>query len=143
MKTYKTILNDCIVIEPDVHHDERGVFLETYQSLRYKEIANINLDFVQDNLSHSLYGTLRGLHFQKTKPQGKLISVIRGSILDVAVDLRKESSSYAKHIVVELNDQNKKQLWVPPRFAHGFLVISEDADVSYKCTDYYLSLIHI
>mgnify|MGYP006080186001 CR=1 FL=1 len=137
MKISNTVLNDCVVIEPDVYHDNRGFFLETYHAERYSKISNMNLTFVQDNCSRSKLGTLRGLHFQKTKPQGKLIRVMRGNILDVAVDLRKNSSTYAKYITIELSDQNQKQLWVPPGFAHGFLVLSLEADVEYKCTTFY------
>lgn len=137
MKISKTELNDCMVIEPDVHHDNRGFFLETYHAERYREVFSMNLTFVQDNCSRSKIGTLRGLHFQKTRPQGKLIRVMRGNILDVAVDLRKNSSTYSRYVAVELSDQNQKQLWVPPGFAHGFLVISAEADVEYKCTDFY------
>ena len=137
MKVHTTEINDCKIIEPDVFYDDRGFFLETFQVHRYKEVAGIDLDFVQDNSSYSKCGTLRGLHFQKKKPQGKLIRVISGAIIDVAVDLRKESTTYGKHIKIELSDKNNFQLWVPPRFAHGFLVVSDHAHVAYKCTDYY------
>jgi dTDP-4-dehydrorhamnose 3,5-epimerase len=113
------------------------LFLETYQNLQYKKLLGINLDFVQDNFSHSIFGTLRGLHFQKTKPQGKLVRVTRGSILDVAVDLRRDSPSFGEYFSIELNDKLHQQLWVPPGFAHGFLVLSDEADVAYKCTNYF------
>ena len=107
MKVHDTEINDCKIIEPDVFHDDRGFFLETFQVNRYKEVAGIDLDFVQDNSSYSQYGTLRGLHFQKTKPQGKLIRVISGAIIDVAVDLRKDSATFGQHIKIELSDKNK------------------------------------
>jgi dTDP-4-dehydrorhamnose 3,5-epimerase len=133
----RTTLNDCLIIEPEIFTDERGLFLETYQNLQYKKLLGINLDFVQDNFSHSIFGTLRGLHFQKTKPQGKLVRVTRGSILDVAVDLRRDSPSFGEYFSIELNDKLHQQLWVPPGFAHGFLVLSDEADVAYKCTNYF------
>jgi dTDP-4-dehydrorhamnose 3,5-epimerase len=100
-------------------------------------LAGISLPFVQDNYSRSAKGVLRGLHFQKTKPQGKLISVVRGEVYDVAVDIRKGSSAFGQWVGVILSEENKKQLWVPPGFAHGFVVLSEIADFEYKCTDYY------
>ena len=137
MKITKTKLNDCFIIEPKIFGDERGFFLETFQAKRYKEQLGIDLEFVQDNYSRSSKNVLRGLHFQKTKPQGKLVRVVKGEVYDVAVDLRKESTSFGQWEAVVLNEENKKQLWVPPGFAHGFLVISEVADFEYKCTDYY------
>ncbi len=132
-----TKLQGCTVIEPKVFADNRGFFLETFQAIRYSELANIVLPFVQDNHSRSSNGVLRGLHFQKTKPQGKLVRVVRGEVYDVAVDIRKGSSTFGQWDAVVLSEDNKKQLWVPPGFAHGFIVMSEFADVEYKCTDYY------
>jgi dTDP-4-dehydrorhamnose 3,5-epimerase len=126
-----------VIIEPKVFGDERGFFLETFHTSRYADLAGISLPFVQDNFSRSLKGVLRGLHFQKTKPQGKLISVVRGEVYDVAVDIRKGSSTFGQWVGVILSEENKKQLWVPPGFAHGFAVLSEIADFYYKCTDYY------
>ena len=137
MKVIKTSLDGCVIIEPDIFHDERGFFLETYQKERYKNEAGINVDFVQDNFSRSYKNVLRGLHFQKHKPQGKLVRVLRGKVLDVAVDIRQDSNTFGDWVSVELSSDNKKQLWVPPGFAHGFLVISDTADFAYKCSDFY------
>lgn len=137
MRVIKTKLEDCVIIEPKVFGDERGFFLETFQSARYADSAGIMLPFVQDNHSRSTYGVLRGLHFQKSKPQGKLVRVVKGEVYDVAVDLRQHSTTYGQWEAVVLSEQNKKQFWVPPGFAHGFLVLSDIADFEYKCTDYY------
>ena len=137
MKIIKTKLNDCLIIEPDIFGDSRGFFLETFNLTKYESEIGINFNFVQDNHSRSSKGVLRGLHFQKTKPQGKLVRVVRGEVFDVAVDLRKESSTYGNYESVILSEENKKQFWVPPGFAHGFLVLSDIADFEYKCTDYY------
>ena len=130
-------LEGCVIIEPRVFGDERGFFLETFQSVRYKREAGIDLPFVQDNHSRSAMGVLRGLHFQKTKPQGKLVRVVRGEVYDVAVDIRKGSATFGEWEGVILSEDNKKQFWVPPGFAHGFVVLSDTADFEYKCTDYY------
>ena len=137
MKVIKTNLNDCVIIEPKVFGDERGFFLESFQDKRYSELAGIELPFVQDNHSRSSKNVLRGLHFQINKPQGKLVRVVRGEVYDVAVDLRKDSESYGKYFSIILSSENKKQFWVPPGFAHGFLVLSDYADFEYKVTDYY------
>ncbi|MEO1819253.1 dTDP-4-dehydrorhamnose 3,5-epimerase [Pseudomonas sp.] len=137
MKIVKTQLNDCVIIEPKVFGDSRGFFLETFQAERYAEMANINQPFVQDNHSRSGKGVLRGLHFQIKNPQGKLVRVVRGEVFDVAVDLRPDSSSFGQWEGVLLSEENKRQFWVPPGFAHGFVVTSDTADFEYKCTDYY------
>jgi dTDP-4-dehydrorhamnose 3,5-epimerase len=137
MNVIKTKLKDCVIIEPRVFGDERGFFLETFQADRYKDLAGITFPFVQDNHSRSSKNVLRGLHFQKTKPQGKLVRVSRGQVYDVAVDIRKESLTYGQWEAVILSEENKTQFWVPPGFAHGFVVLSETADFEYKCTDYY------
>ena len=137
MNVIKTKLKDCVIIEPRVFGDERGFFLETFQADRYAELAGISLTFVQDNHSRSSKGVLRGLHFQKTKPQGKLVRVVRGEVYDVAVDIRLRSPTYGQWEAVILSEENKTQFWVPPGFAHGFVVLSETADFEYKCTDYY------
>ena len=137
MIVIKTKLKDCVIIEPKVFGDERGFFLETFQADRYADLAGISLAFVQDNHSRSSKGVLRGLHFQKTKPQGKLVRVVRGEVYDVAVDIRQGSSTYGQWEAVILSEENKTQFWVPPGFAHGFVVLSETADFEYKCTDYY------
>jgi dTDP-4-dehydrorhamnose 3,5-epimerase len=137
VKVIKTKLQDCVIIEPIVFGDERGFFLETFQAERYSDLADINLSFVQDNHSRSARGALRGLHFQKTKPQGKLVRVVRGEVYDVALDIRKGSATFGEWEGVILSEDNKKQFWIPPGFAHGFVVISDIADFEYKCTDYY------
>jgi dTDP-4-dehydrorhamnose 3,5-epimerase len=137
MNIIKTRLNDCLIIEPKVFGDDRGFFLETFQSRRYAKEAGIDFNFVQDNHSRSSRGVLRGLHYQRNKPQGKLVRVSRGEVYDIALDIRHESSSFGKWEGVILSGENKKQLWIPPGFAHGFLVLSEIADFEYKCTDYF------
>ena len=137
MKIRHSKLKGCVIIEPSVFRDERGFFLETFQAFRYEQEAGIGLPFVQDNHSRSARGVLRGLHFQKTKPQGKLVRVVRGEVYDVAVDIRKGSTTFGKWVGVILSENNKKQFWVPPGFAHGFVVLSDFADFEYKCTDYY------
>ena len=137
MKISHSKLKGCVIIEPRVFGDDRGFFLETFQAARYKQEACIDLPFVQDNHSRSARGVLRGLHFQKTKPQGKLVRVVRGEVYDVAVDIRKGSATFGEWEGVILSEENKKQFWVPPGFAHGFVVLSDTADFEYKCTDYY------
>jgi|TARA_B110000259_G_scaffold112874_1_gene128758 dTDP-4-dehydrorhamnose 3,5-epimerase len=137
MNVVKTKLHDCVIIEPKVFGDERGFFLETFQAERYAELAGITLPFVQDNHSRSSKSVLRGLHYQKKKPQGKLVRVVRGEVYDVAVDIRQGSSTFGQWEGVILSEENKKQFWVPAGFAHGFVVLSETADFEYKCTDYY------
>jgi len=137
MNFIKTKLKDCIIIEPDIFSDPRGFFLETYNHKKYINTLNIESEFVQDNHSFSKKNVLRGLHYQKNKPQGKLVRVLSGEVYDVAVDLRHESRTFGEHVSVILTGENKKQLWVPPGFAHGFLVLSEEAHFEYKCTQYY------
>lgn len=124
------------VIEPAVHGDARGYFIETYNQKDFQE-AGLNMEFVQDNQSSSTKGVLRGLHFQKEYPQGKLVRVIKGSVFDVAVDLRNNSNTYGKWYGIELTAENKKQFYIPEGFAHGFLVLSDFAEFCYKCTDFY------
>ncbi|WP_417447332.1 dTDP-4-dehydrorhamnose 3,5-epimerase [Kangiella sp.] len=137
MNVIKTNINDVVIIEPKVFGDERGFFLETFQAERYKELAGIDLPFVQDNHSRSGKNVLRGLHFQKTNPQGKLVRVVRGEVFDVVVDIRQDSPTYGLWAGVILSEENKRQFWVPPGLAHGFVVLSDVADFEYKCTDYY------
>ena len=136
MKVIETQLAGVLIVEPKVFGDHRGFFLETFQVERYRD-AGIGLPFVQDNHSRSQRGVLRGLHFQRTRPQGKLVSVSRGAVYDVAVDINPDSPTCGQYVGVELNDENHRQLWVPPGYAHGFCVLSEVADFQYKCTDYY------
>ena len=124
------------IIEPSVHGDNRGYFMETYNQKDMNE-AGLDMVFVQDNQSSSVKGVLRGLHFQKQYPQGKLVRVIKGTVFDVAVDLRSTSETYGKWFGVELSEENKKQFYIPEGFAHGFLVLSDMAEFCYKCTDFY------
>jgi dTDP-4-dehydrorhamnose 3,5-epimerase len=131
-----TEIEGVFIAEPAVFPDERGYFMETYNENDFKE-EGIDLTFVQDNQSKSSKGVLRGLHFQKTQPQGKLVRVISGEVFDVAVDLRKASRTYGKWIGVRLSAENKKQLFIPKGFAHGFVVLSDEAEFVYKCTDFY------
>ena len=135
-KFMETSIEGVYIIEPTVFGDERGYFMETYQEKEFKE-AGIDGTFVQDNQSKSKRGVLRGLHFQRTKPQGKLVRVIRGEVFDVAVDLRRDSATYGKWEGVTLSEDNKKQFYIPEGFAHGFLVLSDEAEFTYKCTDFY------
>ena len=137
MKVLETVLPGVLIIEPKVFADARGFVLETYQAERYRQLG-IAHAFVQDNHSRSARGVLRGLHFQRSRPQGKLVSVSRGSVYDVAVDINPASPTCGQFVAVELNDENHRQLWIPPGYAHGFCVLSDIADVQYKCTDYYI-----
>lgn len=125
------------IIEPKVYEDERGFFFESYNKAKYQKFAKISHNFVQDNHSKSSYGVLRGLHFQKNNPQGKLIRVIKGSVYDFFVDIRKESSSFGEAFGIEVNEKNKLQVWIPPGLAHGFLTLSQFAEFEYKCTNFY------
>ncbi|MFK7896939.1 MAG: dTDP-4-dehydrorhamnose 3,5-epimerase [Myxococcota bacterium] len=136
MKISPTELPEVLLIEPTVHRDDRGFFVETWHAERYAE-AGLDAQFVQDNHSKSARGTLRGLHAQLAKPQGKLVRASQGEILDVAVDIRPESPRFGKHVAVVLSADNFKQLYIPEGFAHGFCVISELAELQYKCTDLY------
>lgn len=137
MKVNQTKLPGVLIIEPEVFCDKRGFFKETFKVEHYKK-AGIKLPFVQDNFSRSQKNVLRGLHFQKSKPQGKLVSCILGSVYDVAVDIDPKSKTFGKYVGVELNEQNHLQFWIPPGYAHGFCVLSKYADIFYKCTNYYL-----
>jgi len=137
MKIIDTRIADVKIIEPKVFGDERGFFLETFQSEKYKRALNIEGEFVQDNHSRSAKNVLRGLHFQRNNPQGKLVRVVRGEVYDVAVDIRPESPTFKQWVGVYLSEENKTQFWVPPGLAHGFVVISDYADFEYKCTNYY------
>lgn len=136
MEVHQTELPGVLLIEPRVFQDPRGFFLETYSAQRYAA-KGIDVRFVQDNWSHSRRGTLRGLHYQIQQTQGKLVQVMRGEIFDVAVDLRRNSPAFGQWFGTRLSAENFLQLWIPPGFAHGFLVLSEEADFVYKCTNYY------
>src|SRR5829696_2324749 len=137
MKIAPTHIPDVLVIEPKVFGDERGFFLESFNQKAFREASGLQVDFVQDNHSRSAKGVLRGLHYQLQQPQGKLVRVVRGAVFDVAVDIRKSSKTFGKWVGTELSEENHRQLWVPPGFAHGFLVLSDSADFLYKTTDYY------
>ena len=136
MKVIETALPGVLIIEPKVFGDARGFFIETFQVERYREIG-ITQPFVQDNHSRSPHGVLRGLHYQKTRPQGKLVRVSRGAVYDVAVDVDPKSPTFGRYVGVELSDDNHRQIWIPPGYAHGFCVLSALADFEYKCTDLY------
>jgi len=134
----ETKLKGCYIIEPKVFKDNRGFFFESFNLKKFNEVLGLNINFVQDNESFSIKGTLRGLHYQiREFSQAKLVRVIQGKVLDVAVDLRKGSPTYGENVTLELSDQNKKQLFIPKGFAHGFVVLSETALFSYKCDNYY------
>ena len=137
MRVIETRLPGVRIIEPRVHGDSRGFFVETFQEERYRRDAGIELPFVQDNHSRSGRGVLRGMHSQRKRPQGKLVRVARGAVFDVAVDIDPRSPTFGKWVGVTLSDENCRQLWVPPGYAHGFVVLSDVADFEYKCTDYY------
>jgi dTDP-4-dehydrorhamnose 3,5-epimerase len=136
MKFTPCAIPEVLLIEPDVHRDARGFFLESYHGRKYVE-GGVTLPFVQDNHSRSVRNTLRGLHGQRTKPQGKLVRAVEGEIFDVAVDARQGSRTFGKWVGVTLSSENFRQLYIPPGFAHGFCVLSESAQMEYKCTDFY------
>ncbi|ARF50077.1 MULTISPECIES: dTDP-4-dehydrorhamnose 3,5-epimerase [Pantoea] len=137
MEVKATHIADVKIIQPAVYGDARGFFLETFEKRRYQDLLQTDLEFVQDNYSRSARHVLRGLHFQKTEPQGKLVRVVRGEVFDVAVDIRPNSPTYGQWVSILLSEENKTQLWVPPGLAHGFVVLSDMADFEYKCTQYY------
>jgi dTDP-4-dehydrorhamnose 3,5-epimerase len=137
MKVTPTAIPDVLIIEPKVFGDERGFFFESFNQKAFNAATGLDVNFVQDNHSRSAKGVLRGLHYQEQQPQGKLVRVVRGSVFDVAVDIRRGSPTFGKWVGIELTEENHKQLWVPPGFAHGFLVLSTSADFLYKTTDYY------
>ncbi len=136
MKFIETRIPDVVIVEPTVYGDERGFFMETWERRKFAA-AGLDWAFVQDNHSRSVCGTLRGLHYQIEQPQGKLVRVTQGAVFDVAVDIRRSSPTFGQWVGVELSAENKRQLWVPPHFAHGFYVTSEVAEFQYKCTDFY------
>src|SRR5882757_911881 len=134
MQVIRTEIPDVVIIEPKVFGDPRGFFLESFQSQRYAEFG-IRRPFLQDNLSRSTFGVLRGLHIQNPRSQGKLVTVLRGCVLDVAVDVRAGSPTFGRHVAVELDEENRRQVWVPRGLAHGFVVRSQSADFLYKCDE--------
>lgn len=137
MKATPTAIPDVLIIEPQVFGDERGFFFESFNQRQFAELISRDVDFVQDNHSRSVKNVLRGLHYQIQQPQGKLVRVVQGAVFDVAVDIRKSSSTFGQHVTLELTTENKRQLWIPEGFAHGFVVISETAEFLYKTTDYW------
>jgi dTDP-4-dehydrorhamnose 3,5-epimerase len=137
MRANSTEIPGALVLEPAVFPDERGFFLETWNARAFRAAVNLDVQFVQDNHSRSSRHVLRGLHYQIKKPQGKLVRVSRGRVFDVTVDLRKSSPTFGRWVGIEMSDVDHRQLWIPPGCAHGFLVLSESADVLYKTTDYY------
>ncbi len=137
MKVTRLSIPDVMLIEPKVFGDARGFFFESFNQKAFNEATGTNYQFVQDNHSRSSKGVLRGLHYQIQQPQGKLVRVARGRVWDVAVDIRKSSLTFGQWVGAELSEDNQRQLWVPPGFAHGFVVLSESADFLYKTTDYY------
>jgi dTDP-4-dehydrorhamnose 3,5-epimerase len=137
VKITQTALAGVLVITPDVFADERGFFIESYQRTRYAAVPGLDVEFVQDNHSHSLRGVLRGLHLQRQKPQGKLLRVVAGRIWDVAVDVDPRSPTFRRWTGIELSGDNHLQYYIPPGYAHGFCVLSDAADVEYKCTELY------
>jgi dTDP-4-dehydrorhamnose 3,5-epimerase len=137
MQATPTAIPEVLVIEPKVFGDARGFFFESYNARAFAHATGLDVSFVQDNHSRSARGVLRGLHYQLKQPQGKLVRVVRGSVYDVAVDVRRSSPTFGRWVGVELSESNQRQLWVPAGFAHGFLVTSESADFLYKTTDYY------
>ena len=137
MRIVPTAIADVLVLEPKVFGDARGFFLESYNARVFREATGLDVQFVQDNHSRSARGVLRGLHYQIHQPQGKLVRVVRGAVFDVAVDLRRRSPTFGRWVGAELSEDNHRQMWVPPGFAHGFVVLSASADFLYKTTDYY------
>lgn len=137
MKVTATAIPGVLILEPRLFRDERGFFLESFNQHVFDEVVGAGYSFVQDNHSRSDRAVLRGLHFQLRQPQGKLVRVVRGAVFDVAVDIRRDSPTFGKWVGLELTEENHRQLWIPPGLAHGFLVLSETADLLYKTTDYY------
>jgi dTDP-4-dehydrorhamnose 3,5-epimerase len=138
MNVISTSISEVLVIEPKVFGDSRGFFFESFNHKNFNQATGLDVKFVQDNHSRSVKDVLRGLHYQIRQPQGKLVRVVRGQVFDVAVDVRRSSPSFGQWVGVELTEDNYRQLWVPPGFAHGFYVLSDTADFLYKTTDYYL-----
>ncbi|MGZ5028595.1 MAG: dTDP-4-dehydrorhamnose 3,5-epimerase [Methylobacter sp.] len=137
MKAIATAIPDVVIIEPKVFGDERGFFFESFNRRQFAELTGRDVDFVQDNHSRSAKNVLRGLHYQIKQPQGKLVRVVQGAVFDVAVDIRKSSPTFGRHVGVELSAENKRMFWVPEGFAHGFVVLSDSAEFLYKTTDYW------
>ncbi len=139
MKVTPTALPEVLILEPKVFGDDRGFFMESWNARTFREVTGLDVHFVQDNHSRSARNVLRGIHYQVVKPQGKLVRVVSGTVFDVAVDLRKTSPNFGKWVGVELSADNRRQMWLPPGFGHGFLVLSEAADFLYKTTEYWMA----
>ena len=137
MKAIQTAIADLLIIEPKVFGDERGFFFESFNRHKFAELVGREVDFVQDNHSRSAKNVLRGLHYQIQNPQGKLVRVVQGAVMDVAVDIRRSSPTFGQHFAIELSAENKRMMWIPEGFAHGFVVITETAEFLYKTTDYW------
>jgi dTDP-4-dehydrorhamnose 3,5-epimerase len=137
VKVIPTAIPDVLIIEPKVFGDERGFFFESFNRRQFAELTGRNVDFVQDNHSRSVKNVLRGLHYQIQQPQGKLVRVVQGAVFDVAVDIRRSSPAFGRHVGLELSAENKRMLWIPEGFAHGFVVLSDTAEFLYKTTDYW------
>ena len=137
MEVIQTAIPEVLILEPKVFGDDRGFFIESYNAQKFTDATGLKCEFVQDNHSRSSKGVLRGLHYQIQQPQGKLVRVTSGEVFDVAVDIRASSPTFGKWVGARLSEENKRQMWVPPGFAHGFLVLSDHADFLYKTTDFY------
>lgn len=138
MEIIQTGIQDCFILKPNIHADHRGYFYESYHAKKFEELSGLKVNFVQDNQAKSNYGILRGLHFQQGEhAQAKLVRVLQGKVIDVAVDIRKDSPTYLKHVAVELSGENQLQLFVPRGFAHGYVVLEDDTVFFYKCDNYY------
>ena len=137
MQAIPTRIADVLIIEPKVFGDERGFFFESFNQRKFDELVGREIGFVQDNHSRSVKNVLRGLHYQIQHPQGKLVRAVQGTVLDVVVDMRRSSPTFGQHVTMELSAENKRMLWIPPGFAHGFVVLSETAEFLYKTTDYW------
>jgi len=137
MKAIPTAIKDLLIIEPKVFGDDRGFFFESYNKRQFAEAIGREVDFVQDNHSRSVKNVLRGLHYQIQNPQGKLVRVVQGTVLDIAVDIRRSSATFGQHVALELSPENKRMFWIPEGFAHGFVVLSDTAEFLYKTTDYW------
>lgn len=137
MQVTQTAIPEVLILEPKMFGDSRGFFMESFNARTFRELTGLDVSFVQDNHSRSSHGVLRGLHYQLLQPQGKLVRVVRGRVFDVAVDARRSSPTFGQWVGTELSEENNRQFWVPPGFAHGFVVLSESADFLYKTTDYY------
>lgn len=139
MQVVQTAIPEVLILEPQVFGDERGFFFESFNQQKFESLTGVKANFVQDNHSKSAVNVLRGLHYQIQQPQGKLVRVVAGEVFDVAVDLRRQSKTFGKWVGVVLSGENKRQLWVPPGFAHGFVVLKDGTEFLYKTTDYYAS----